>query len=261
MLTLKPVVKNVYTNPSINLFVIGSGGTGGYLLQNLARLVWDMEQNGKEVSLTIVDGDIVEQKNLLRQSFYRKDVGKNKAEVTAVRLNKMFGMNVSAVSEYLESTDSVNELLGTSNTNVLNVVVGCVDNHRTRQLLQEVYAERQDFLWIDSGNDEFSGQIIVGSPFEGDLTKLPSIVEAYPEILEIENALFNSEVSCDDAAVDNIQNIAANINAANYLFNIINRLLSTGEISIHQVKFNVQTNTTLVTTIADVKEQATMTSA
>lgn len=58
------------------IYIIGCGGVGSWLAPNLAMLTRD---------ITLVDGDILEEKNLNRQLFSRDDIGRNKAEVLAAR--------------------------------------------------------------------------------------------------------------------------------------------------------------------------------
>ena len=59
----------------LNIHVIGAGGTGGYAVTYLARLL-----AGGEHVIHVYDGDRVETKNLRRQNFTKNDLDKNKAE-------------------------------------------------------------------------------------------------------------------------------------------------------------------------------------
>ena len=61
--------------PTINnlsIYLIGTGGTGGFAFTNLARLL-----AGANVPISIFDGDIVEPKNLKRQQFGKADMSKS----------------------------------------------------------------------------------------------------------------------------------------------------------------------------------------
>ena len=59
----------------LDLFLIGCGGTGGWLAVNLPRIAYLQKQAGKKVSLTFIDPDRVEAKNIPRQNFIPSDLG------------------------------------------------------------------------------------------------------------------------------------------------------------------------------------------
>ena len=70
----------------MKFIVVGAGGTGGYLIRDLARLIGTFNlQNNMDMSIIVIDGDKVEPKNLIRQNFIKSDLGKYKAEVMAAR--------------------------------------------------------------------------------------------------------------------------------------------------------------------------------
>ena len=66
----------------VKIIMLGAGGTGGYIAPHLYRLLHTLE---RPVKVIIVDGDIVEEKNLIRQNFVASDIGRNKAQVLAER--------------------------------------------------------------------------------------------------------------------------------------------------------------------------------
>ena len=67
LLEARPVV--VRPSQAIELWVIGCGGTGSFLVQLLCRIVQQLMQQDKAVKLVLVDPDTVEPKNLTRQCF------------------------------------------------------------------------------------------------------------------------------------------------------------------------------------------------
>ena len=81
-------IKLTIPNYLYNIYIIGAGGTGGYLAQDLARYI--AVRTEEKYNFTIVDGDVVEEKNLIRQNFIENDIGKNKAKVLAERYSKAF---------------------------------------------------------------------------------------------------------------------------------------------------------------------------
>ena len=73
----------------VKILLLGAGGTGGYVAPHLYRL---MHTLNRPVRINIVDGDLVEAKNLVRQNFCAADLGENKAKVLATRYSEAFGM-------------------------------------------------------------------------------------------------------------------------------------------------------------------------
>ena len=74
------------------ILVIGSGGTGGYFLKEATRYIAHLPSEKKNLicDLLIADGDILENKNLSRQSFSKSDVGRYKSSCMADLLNTLF---------------------------------------------------------------------------------------------------------------------------------------------------------------------------
>ena len=75
---------------SVKIVMLGAGGTGGHIAPHLYRLLYALN---RPVRFIICDGDIVEQKNLVRQNFIPADLGENKARVLAERYSVVFGMD------------------------------------------------------------------------------------------------------------------------------------------------------------------------
>ena len=77
------------TTRSVKIVMLGAGGTGGHIAPHLYRLLYALD---RPVRFIICDGDVVEQKNLVRQNFIPADLGENKAQVLAERYSTVFGM-------------------------------------------------------------------------------------------------------------------------------------------------------------------------
>ena len=65
----------------VKIVVIGAGGTGGYVIPHLYRLGY---ASHRDVRIIVCDGDVVEEKSLIRQNFVEQDIGRNKAQVQKV---------------------------------------------------------------------------------------------------------------------------------------------------------------------------------
>ena len=92
----------------VKIVMIGAGGTGGHIAPHLYRLLYALE---RPVQFIVCDGDIVEEKNLVRQNFTRADLGLNKARVVAERYSNVFGLETSYVPDFIESAEKLEELV------------------------------------------------------------------------------------------------------------------------------------------------------
>jgi PRTRC genetic system ThiF family protein len=257
-LALEPTYTlDVQTKKAKHFIIIGAGGNGGYLIPNLLRQIslqnkiLHLENKSRHV-ITIIDADGVEDKNLTRQNFIGRDVGYNKAEVMANRYGAAFGLEVNYIPEYLDGPKMLKDIMRAQGGSI-PVVIGCVDNNKTRAIVHEVFKETKNMFWLDAGNEEWAGQVVVGYNAGKEVDKdnkaphlfnLPAVTEIYPEILEATDKLPH-EMSCAERAVSNPQNIQTNQTAANLLMGFCNTILTAdtrnGEgLKSHAVVFNIQ---------------------
>jgi PRTRC genetic system ThiF family protein len=237
--------------------IIGAGGNGGYFIPQLIRQISLQNrmlklENKALHAVTIIDADSVEDKNLTRQNFLPRDVGHNKAEIMGMRYGGAFGVEVTIIGEYLDGPKMLKQIV--NRHNLVPFVVGAVDNNKTRAIVNEVFKETKGMFWLDMGNEEWAGQVVVGYNAGRDFVKgekvphlfnLPSVADMYPEILEATDKLPH-EMSCAERAVSNPQNIFTNQTAANLALGFANTVLSAdarqGEgLKTHAVTFNAQT--------------------
>lgn len=133
--------------------VAGCGGTGGFVAEGLCRLL------PHDTDLLLVDPDRVEERNLVRQNFYRNDLGMPKCEALAHRLSAKFDRAI-AYSPLPVSRVKVRH----------NMIIGCVDNGLARADIARIADKRQTpwdeglhGWWVDSGNGENYGQVLIGN--------------------------------------------------------------------------------------------------
>ena len=264
--------------PVKRIVVLGCGGTGAFVVSHLARFlsVWRPEGSsdyGRLVvpDLFLIDGDEVEEKNLVRQHFIYQDVGKNKAEVLAERYSAAFGIDINVVPKDIEDEESLFKIFNTN-----GIIIGCVDNNATRQLIHNAYFSKnnvgESMFWIDSGNKETAGQVVCGyassSYYYGSnrLNKirvgdektsgefsLPCTTEIYPEFLD-EGQGFNSELSCAERAESAPQNMMTNVTAATIAMNFAQTIIMGKELKAHAVDFSIKnTFTTRLNTEENLK--------
>jgi len=170
---------------NIHIVMVGCGGNGGHVIPQIMRYNKSVLNrlserpragqrrqagSGLQIELTLVDADVVEQRNLTRQNFIAPDIGKNKASVLAERYGRAFGLEVGSVEAYLDQ-EKANELLARGHGGCL-IILGCVDNNFTRSVLHKAILEAsssgrgyfniQHVFWIDVANEKFDGQLAIG---------------------------------------------------------------------------------------------------
>ena len=220
------------------ILIIGAGGTGGYILPNLYRIAYATKRKYRVV---IADGDIVEKKNLIRQNFSEIDIGVNKAEAMAERYSDVFGIETEYVPEYIEDEDMLCELLMQRSqderyTNPAYIIIGAVDNNRSRVMCHNVFNKLNDIIYIDSGNGEYTGQVVCGIKEDGKVISPPA-ADVYPDILT-DTEKFPSELSCAERSISAPQSIAANLFASTAVSTMLFYLLTEGEIEKTRIAFS-----------------------
>ena len=153
----------------VKIVQLGAGGTGGHIAPHLYRLLYSLN---RPVRYIICDGDVVEQKNLVRQNFTPADLGENKARVLAERYSTVFGMETEYIPDFIEDEDRLKKLLipkrwyvSTRNAKDITemiILLGAVDNNKSRQLCHRVFSQAKELIYIDSGNGEYTGQVVCG---------------------------------------------------------------------------------------------------
>lgn len=197
----------------------------------------------------ICDGDIVERKNLDRQNFVPADLGENKARILAERYSTVLSMETEYVPNFIETLPELMALIapnlwetdGFRNRYAAEMVIllGCVDNNRTRQLCHEAFRQSEDLVYIDSGNGSYTGQVVCGVRRNGHTMRKP-IGSVHPEMLRITDK-FPSELSCAEAAQADPQSIVANVTAATAVLTMVYNILTHGENIALQTDFSTRT--------------------
>lgn len=229
----------------VQILMLGAGGTGGHIAPHLYRLLHALD---RPVKVIIADGDIVEEKNLVRQNFIASDLGRNKAQVLAERYATAFGMEAHYIPEFIENEDKLAELVrsgvyptgpySSQRSKGLSILIGAVDNNRSRQLCHQVFQKADNLIYIDSGNGEYTGQVVCGIRCHG-LTYYKSVGDIYPDILE-DSDKFPTELSCAEASLSAPQSIVANIMAATAVVSYVYNILVLGNIEVRSVTFSTK---------------------
>ena len=227
----------------VKIVQLGAGGTGGHIAPHLYRLLYSLK---RPVRYIICDGDVVEEKNLVRQNFIPADLGENKAKVLAERYSTVFGMETEYVPEFIEDELRLKSLIkpriiraGTfSNHEIVELVIliGAVDNNRSRQMCHAVFYESNQLIYIDSGNGKHTGQVVCGIRSGGRTIYTP-VGKVYPDVLKDKDK-FPTELSCAEASVSSPQSITANVTAATVVVDMIYNILAQGESRVRLATFS-----------------------
>jgi len=145
-----------------HIVLVGVGGTGAQIARGLARLLYDMrERRVLTPAVTFFDPDHVEARNIGRQLFAPADIGANKAVLCAARLNVTLGLNIAARARAFTAADA-REIAGWHYPGSKDtLLIGAVDNAAARQELANALPHA--CAWIDCGNHEHGGQVIIGN--------------------------------------------------------------------------------------------------
>lgn len=120
----------------------------------------------------------------------------------------------------------------------LVILIGAVDNNRSRKLCHDVFQKARELVYIDSGNGEYTGQIVCGIRRAGKTMYQP-VGMLYPEVNSPED-LFPAEVSCAEASVSAPQTIVANLMAATAVVTMIYNILVMGRSTVQQTTFSTK---------------------
>ena len=221
----------------VTIVVIGAGGTGGYVIPHLYRIAY---ASGRKCRVIIADGDIVEEKNLIRQNFAACDIGENKAEAMAARYAEVFGIETEYISDFMESEERLCGLLDFSRYHYsdkpIGILIGAVDNNRSRIMCHHVFEKLDDLIYIDAGNGEYTGQVVCGIKRGGKVQSKP-LARIYPDVLE-DTEKFPSELSCAERSVSAPQSVAANLFASTSIAAMLYGLLIEGELLTQRITFS-----------------------
>lgn len=257
--------KNIY--PFI--VQIGTGGTGGYLVQHIAQLLGTTK---KPATYVIADPDVIEKKNLGNQLFLPSEVGLKKADVLAERYSYAYDLDIRSYSEeYIESVNDIKNLFnadyiskGGYYTTLLPIIIGCVDNNFTRKIMHEFFSTHP-CIYIDAGNEAtvvpadwqrrpkdqwtaeeltafkesgWSGQVVTGINL--NLYKQESVAEKFPDILEDEDSLKPSSLSCTELTASEPQRLNVNKFAALAILNVLTEIVEDFTVSSHVILFHAK---------------------
>lgn len=199
------------------VIVLGAGGTGTYFLKEFTRYLAHSKRGYSIIEhLLIIDGDLVEAKNLSRQSYILDDVGENKAIIMADVLNSSFleehSLKWLAYDKYITSTTQLLNLISKGN---IPILISCVDNHACRLLCEDIYNVLSSCIYFDAANEFSSGEVVFSYKLD-DVVYSPCRSFFFPDILDSTKSVV--EMSCTELNNVEPQHIVTNMFAGVLLF-------------------------------------------
>lgn len=227
------------------IFVIGAGGTGTFFLKEVSRF---LAGNKNIFAYHIFDGDVVERKNLARQSFIEDDIGRNKASVMAEILQDAFQIPWRAHDSYVTAPEQLTKLFtgkgrrGNHCDDVIPVIVSCVDNHACRLLLESIFEKEPNCILFDSGNEFTTGEVVLAYKRAGKI--FGPVRSVYFPDVKNGDIRSRTEMSCEELNNVAPQHIFTNMMAANILASAISNLfeekLTPGFVYFNTLKYQVE---------------------
>ena len=149
----------------LTVTLVGAGGTGSQVLTSLGRMNYALTQLGHPgLQVRVYDADVVTPANCGRQLFAPQEIGRNKAEVLVTKLNMFFGTMWQSIPEmFNEHSDRS------------NILISCVDTIASRLAIKKSIEGHQSdyegdtgksYYWLDYGNTQNTGQVILGTTRE-----------------------------------------------------------------------------------------------
>lgn len=263
------------TNKKEVTLIVGAGGTGSYFIRNIIHYLKSVQD--VDHKLLVIDGDIVEEKNLLRQGFFKIDLDEPKAKAMVDRYKALETENLKLEARltFLSTAQQIVEMMNEETYKDADsyTIVSCVDNNMARlrmqigtYLLHEFTGKEVRF--IDSGNTEWSGQSLATVLYSTRKTYLKGLYKALLEgkdsVLDFQvglnddkNILYNQfttndnwiedltkgdfELSCDDVTLSNPQNVGTNMTASTVLLQMLD-LVKQRSFAGGEIKFDAKVN-------------------
>lgn len=258
----------------LNIYVIGCGGIGGYLIDMLpmaiASLSLDiLQERGRDIQpylsnagnialpcvvdrLTLVDGDIFNPRNALRQGAgagsklaqRMRDIEDSVVRLSYLQTMKLVGYNAyvnpTNMKQIIPECPEINPDAGAARSIyqcsvkgspmpdlvTASVVFLCVDNLKTRYEVSKYMESFSDCLVVNGGNEKTSGHVTLYERKEGKALD-PNIYDVYPNITPDADQR-PDEAACTEIAPKHDQIAVTNSIVANIMIASFNRWARSG---------------------------------
>jgi len=262
-MTIHTIHQDLLTGP-VNIALVGAGGNGSQMLTGLARLHTALLalQHPGGLQVTVYDPDRVSESNVGRQLFSPSDIGQYKASVLVHRLNCYYGLDWQA-----RPSRFTLPARGYA-THMPDIVVSCVDTIASRQEISKLLGLRHSATpryWLDLGNRQQDGQVILGEPDRkhgvqtgtinsNEFTRgmnakerkakmhapprLPTVMEVYPELMRRQKE--DDAPSCSLAEALEKQDLFINDHVTRWGLHLLWTLFREGKVEHHGYLINLK---------------------
>jgi PRTRC genetic system ThiF family protein len=224
------------TGQPLSVAVVGVGGTGSEIASSLVNLHHALVALGYGgLDVTLFDPDTVSEANIVRQRYHSSDVGRFKCEVLAQRVNVACAFAWKTVPE---------RFAGGYARRGWDLVISCVDTGKARKQLHRFAFEDRLApwkLWVDCGNDETTGQVVLGTPRGKKRAlahSLPCATELHPQLMD--DAGDDATPSCSAIEALTKQDLMVNKMVATLAIDLLWRLFKNCEIAEHARYFDLE---------------------
>lgn len=219
----------------MNIKIIGLGGVGSILSGRLCRFL--NYGIGLELTpnITLVDGDTYEEKNYERQEF--STLG-NKAEVKATDLEIEFPNIPMDVFPAFVNETTLSDVIREG-----DVIFLCVDNHKTRMIVNNYCKQLKNVTLISGGNELTDGNVQTYVRVDG-VDKTPDIAAYHPEIANPDDKL-PDEQSCEELSHSEPQLYFANLGVATLMCWSFYNAIIRSNLEASEVYFDLKSMKTL----------------
>jgi len=248
----------------INIVQIGCGGTGSWIVPLASKLINNVRlrlPDTVKVHYKLVDNDVVEERNILRQNFSEWDIGKSKAHSLVNRYIYNF-KELQAFPYRIKTKQELFDLIHDStqlDNEKLIIILDCVDNNKSRHLFYKSleyyrnhYSPKIKIVFIDGGNLLYHGQVVTLSfgfeefllekydQFEPDkATELRKQIKKRRKLNFIKMFPIEDPAEVQQSCVFfGDQSQAINNMTATIMFNNLQRILVLSEMPPQEISFN-----------------------
>ena len=237
-MTNKYTLPNEFLQRAPTVVLVGAGGTGSAMVSALADMCQALPQlGGQGLKVVVMDDDKVSRSNIGRQAFAPADIGRYKADVIVNRVNQTFGLDWEArIARLTNDPDSMIRTDGC-------ILIGCVDTRTARAAIKMQYERKGQYghaWWLDCGNEQRYGQVILGALCGGDIV-LPCAADLFPEMVDVDLDAEDTAPSCSLPQALAKQDLFTNRLVANTAANLLWRLFRYGETNVHGAFVNLET--------------------
>lgn len=216
----------------IHFILVGAGGNGARVVPPLMQILYPGDH------LSVIDHDVVEERNLGRQHFAPGDVGRYKALVLSERYRRRTAGTDLRISSHTAQLTEANARdmiagIGTPERTQATILIGCVDNAIARKAMLTAMGTGLPMAWVDVGNAFKDGQVVLtlqnwpaqvkldGVPVGPMNVNLRGMELAMPQLLVTQPG-DAEEASCRDRV--DLQSVMINVQAASMALNVVSWL-------------------------------------